>query len=155
MKILVALAAVFIALAPVACGGGDGDSTDEELEARVQAYLAGPKIDHPPGPPPKKIIIKDLKIGSGPVAKRGDRVAIHYVAEAWVTGEEFSRRWDPDPPVVYPRLREGPFKELEKAIEGMREGGRREVTVPNYQLPAIIYVVDMEKVEPASPSRGS
>lgn len=154
MKLLVALAAAFTALALVACGGG-GDSTDEELDPRVQAYLSGPKIEVPPGPPPKEIVVKDIKVGTGPVAKKGDRLTLHYMATAWVTKEEFSRRWEPDPPVVYPRLGYGSFTGIEKGIEGvagyppMREGGRREIVVPFYsQLPAVIFLIDLEKVEP-------
>lgn len=155
MKVLVALAAVFLVLAPVACGGGDGDSTEAEIEARVEEILAEPKIHRPPGPEPKRVIVEDLKIGSGPVADRGDRVAIHYIADAFRTGDEFSRRWEPNPPVVYPRLGEGAFTKLEKGIEGMREGGRRTVIAPEYVgVGAVIYIVDLEKVEPA-PGKGA
>lgn len=158
-KILVAMVAVFLALTPVACGGGDdgGETTDAALEAKIQEYLDAPKIEVPDGPPPDKIVVKDVKVGTGPVAKLGDRATIHYIAYAWVTKEEFSRRWEPDPPVVYPNLGSGRFRGIEQAIVGLRnyppmkEGGRREIVVPNYsQLPAVIFLIELEKLEPGA-----
>jgi len=94
-------------------------------------------------------------MGSGPVAKKGDKVAVHYIAEGYESGATFSRRWEPDPPVTYPRLGEGRYKELEEGIEGMREGGRREIITPNYAQFPLIYVLELEKLEPASSSDGA
>ncbi|HST68087.1 MAG TPA: FKBP-type peptidyl-prolyl cis-trans isomerase [Solirubrobacterales bacterium] len=149
MQLLTPLLVVFLLLTPLACGGGGdgGDSTDEEIEALARAYNSGPEIEVPPGPPPKGTVIKDLKIGTGRVAKRGDLVYIHYIGVDWVGDKEFDRVWEPDPPFRR-RLGNGNYPEFENAIMGMREGGRREMTVPNYRLPAIIYVVDLEKVKP-------
>jgi peptidylprolyl isomerase len=146
MQILVAMAAAFLALALVACGGSD-DSTKDEIEARVEEYQATPKVIPPDGPPPQKVVFEDVKVGSGPVAQRGDRVAVHYIAVRLNNGEDFSYRWEPDPPVVYPRLGEGQFPGLEKGIEGMRKGGRREVVVPHYAVDGVVYLVDLESVE--------
>lgn len=154
-KLFVAMAAVFLALTPVACGGGDdGETTDTALEAKIQEYLSAPKVKIPDRPPPKKVLIKDLKVGTGPAAKPGDRAAIHFVAYAWVTKEEFLRKWGSEPPLVYPRLGSGRYR-TEQAILGMGEtppmrvGGRREVVLPNYsQLPAVIFVVQLEKLDP-------
>ncbi|HST68088.1 MAG TPA: FKBP-type peptidyl-prolyl cis-trans isomerase [Solirubrobacterales bacterium] len=147
MQSFIALAAAFLAVGLVACGGGD-DSTEDAIEARIEAYQATPKVIPPDGPPPKKVVFEDVKVGSGPIAQRGDRVALHYVAVVLKNGEDFSYRWEPDPPVVYPRLGEGQFPGLEKGIEGMREGGRREVVVPNYAADGVVYLVDLESVEP-------
>lgn len=157
-KLLVAMVVVFLALAPVACGGGDdGETTDAALEAKIQEYLHAPKVKIPDAPPPNKILVKDVKTGTGRIAQKGDRITLYYIAYAWVTKEQFSRRWPPDPPVVYSPLGSGRFRGIEKAIEGlgryppMREGGRREIVVPNYsQLPAVIFLVELKKVEPAA-----
>lgn len=146
MQLFVAMAAGFLALGLVACGSSD-NSTADELEARVEAYQATPKVVPPDGPPPKRVVFEDVEVGSGPVAQQGDRVAIHYVAVRLNNGEDFSYRWEPDPPVVYPRLGEGLFPGLEKGIEGMREGGRREVVVPHYAVNGVVYLVDLESVE--------
>lgn len=148
MQILAAVAAVFLALGLVACGSSD-DSTGDEIEARIEEYQATPKVIPPDGPPPKKVVFEDVKVGSGPVAQRGDRVAVHYIAVRLNNGEDFSYRWEPDPPVVYPLLGKGQFPGLEKGIQGMREGGRREVVVPDYAVDGVVYLVDLESVEPA------
>ncbi|HEX5984842.1 MAG TPA: FKBP-type peptidyl-prolyl cis-trans isomerase [Solirubrobacterales bacterium] len=150
MKVLAAVVAAFLALGLVACGGGDDATTEDPIEAKVQEYLEGPNPEPPPGPPPKKLTVRDLKVGSGPVAKKGDKVAVHYIAEGYESGATFSRRWEPDPPVTYPRLGEGRYKELEEGIEGMREGGRREIITPDYAQFPLIYVLELEKVEPAA-----
>lgn len=154
MKLLTAIGAVFLALAFVACGGGGDGTTEDPIDAKVQEYLEGPNPDTPPGPPPKKLVVKDLKVGSGPAAKQGDQVTIHYIAEGYETGATFSRRWEPDPPVTYPRLGKGPYGEVEEGIEGMKEGGRRELIVPNYAPFPLIYVVELEKLEPGASSPG-
>lgn len=156
VQLFVALLAVALLLTPLACGGG-GDSTDstnsvdEEIEALAEAYNSGPKIKVPPGPPPKKSIVKNLKVGSGRVAKLGDLVYVHYIAVNYLTEKEFDRVWEPDPPFRR-RLGNGNYPELENAIVGMREGGRREMTIPNYRIPWLIYVVDLEKVQPGDGS---
>lgn len=142
------MAATSLAVGLLACGGGE-ETTEDPIEARVQEYLKGPDPKAPPGPPPKELVIEDLKVGSGPVAKKGDKVAVHYIAERYDTGAQFTRRWEPDPPAVYPRLGEGPYGELEDGIEGMREGGRRQLIAPNYAQFPLIYVYELEKVEPA------
>lgn len=146
-QLLVPVFVVVLLLTPLACGGGGKDSTDEEIEALAKAYNTGPKIEVPPGPPPKHSIIKDLKVGSGRVASLGDLVAIHYIAVNYETEKEFDRVWEPEPP-FHRRLGNANYPELEHAIVGMREGGRREMTIPNYRIPWLIYVVDLEKVTP-------
>jgi peptidylprolyl isomerase len=152
MRLLAVVAAVFITLAFAACGGDGEETTTSALDAKVQEYLEGPNPEPPPGPPPKELTVEDLKEGSGPVAKKGDKVAVHYIAEGYESGSMYSRRWEPDEPAVYARLGYGPYDELEEGIEGMKEGGRREIIVPNYGPFALIYVLELEKVEPGSKS---
>jgi hypothetical protein len=148
VQLFAPLLVVVLLLTPLACGGGGGSTgEDEEIEALAQAYNSGPKIEVPPGPPPKKSIIKDLKVGSGRVAKLGDLVYVHYIAVNYGTEKEFDRVWEPDPPFRR-RLGNANYPEFEHAIVGMREGGRREMTIPNYRIPWLIYVVDLEKVKP-------
>lgn len=147
VQLLVPFFVVALLLTPLACGGGGDSTDDEEIEALAQEYNSGPKIEVPPGPPPKKSIIKDLRVGSGRVAKLGDLVAIHYIAVNYGTKKEFDRVWDPEPP-FHRRLGNANYPEFEHAIVGMREGGRREMTIPNYRIPWLIYVVDLEKVTP-------
>lgn len=150
MRLLAVVTAVFLAVAFAACGSGGDETTTSAIDAKIQEYLKGPNPEPPPGPPPKKLTVEDIKEGSGPVAKKGDRVAVHYIAEGYESGSTYSRRWEPDPPAIYPKLGEGPYEELEEGIEGMKEGGRREIIVPNYGPFALIYVLELEKLEPAA-----
>src|SRR4029079_7014572 len=55
-----------------------------EEEARKEfAELPQPNV--PSGPPPKKLVIKDKKTGSGAVAKAGDQISVHYVGVLYET----------------------------------------------------------------------
>lgn len=89
-----------------------------------------PKVDIPNGPPPKKLVIKDLEEGSGPEAKPGDEVTVQYVGVNYKTGKQFDASWDRGEPFTF-ALGEGLVVEgWEKGIPGMRPGGRRELIIP-------------------------
>jgi peptidylprolyl isomerase len=169
MRLLVGLVVVCLSLAAVAsgCGGGSDattrDRVEEVLESKAfkektEEILNAPTPEIPAGPPPKKVEFKDVKVGSGPAAERGDRVAINYIGVTYDSDEMFTYHWVPIKPVVYPRLGFGPFSGLEQGIAGMKAGGQREVFVPSRLAGgegATAYMVKLDSVEsePAS-SRG-
>jgi FKBP-type peptidyl-prolyl cis-trans isomerase len=76
------------------------------------------------------IVIRNISVGTGPEAVAGDSLRVYYV----LTREEDGRICDtvvePDEPFAFrlgdSRLIEG----WNQGLEGMKEGGRREVTVP-------------------------
>lgn len=89
----------------------------------------GSKVSVPEGPPPKRLVIKDLARGRGPVAKPGDEVEFLYVDALYSTGEVISVAI----PGVPFHLELGSRSSLpgwEKGIVGMRVGGRRELIIP-------------------------
>jgi peptidylprolyl isomerase len=89
-----------------------------------------PEVEVPSGPPPKKLEIKDLEEGSGPAAKPGDEVTVHYVGVNYRTGKQFDASWDRGEPFTF-KLGEGLVIEgWEKGIPGMKPGGRRELIIP-------------------------
>lgn len=165
------IAGICAALIWVGCGSG-GDSTSAsptnpsaaELTTGVnvkRVEVAGktkPKVHVPDGPPPKKIIVKEIEAGSGPRAKVGDLIKIEYVGVTWA-GNRFSDSWTyPEVPVFklgsY-RLEYG----LDLGIRGMKVGGRREVIVPANRLyppgaehdpvrpdNAVFFIVDLVKI---------
>jgi peptidylprolyl isomerase len=153
MKFFLSVLAIVLALA--GCGGGESTTTEEFSQKRTEELL-GPEIAPPPGPPPKKLVIEDLEAGSGPVAKRGDEVAVHYVGVFYETGEVLGRRWKALQPAVF-RLGASSYgRGLEEGIEGMKAGGRRELIIParlapSPELGALVYVVSLASVEPAGP----
>lgn len=153
MRRTVLILSVFLAFVGVGCGGeGQTDTEGDEVSALAQEYLDAPKVDPPEGPPPKKVVIKEVKPGSGATAKKGDEVRIHYRGFEYSSGNEVYFEWRPNPPVPYAPLGyvEGE-PGLQQGIVGMREGGRREVIVParlGSIDDALIYLVELVSVKP-------
>jgi peptidylprolyl isomerase len=87
-----------------------------------------PIIDRPDGPAPSELQIADLVEGSGPEAKAGDTVEVHYVGVEFDSGEEFDASWNRGSSIEFP-LR-GLIQGWQDGIPGMRVGGRRQLTIP-------------------------
>ncbi|HKH64743.1 MAG TPA: hypothetical protein VKA35_04705 [Solirubrobacterales bacterium] len=117
-------------------------------------YYSGekkPRIELPRRPPPKKVLIRDLKIGEGPAAKRRDRVSIFYFGVNYSTGKPQYFRWPPQP--VLSRQLGG--EDWEEALIGMRVGGRRQMIIPSnllFRAGTVEYIVKMVHLRPASAS---
>src|SRR5437588_5132012 len=52
-----------------------------------------PTIVVPDGAPPCKLVIQDIKIGTGAAAKPSSTVTAQYVGVAWSTRQEFDSSW--------------------------------------------------------------
>lgn len=127
----------------------------------VNAEGPGPAITLPGGPPPKKLIVKTLKKGTGRRAKVGYDATIRYVGVRW-NGEIYSNSWEYENAPAFPLgVHQLTMPGLEKAIEEMRVGGRSEVILPpsarfephsghghNPDEETLVYIVDLLKVEP-------
>jgi FKBP-type peptidyl-prolyl cis-trans isomerase len=138
------IAACF-ALALAGCGG-DSSTTDSSTAdpsstststsksqappAKPIAKKTKPTVEVPKGAPPRELVVKDLEEGSGPAAKPGDEVTVHYVGVNYKTGKQFDASWDRGEPFTF-ALGEGLVVEgWEKGIPGMKPGGRRELIIP-------------------------
>jgi peptidylprolyl isomerase len=107
--------------------GSEGTATKK---AKPTAKKTKPKVEVPSGPPPQKLEIKDLEEGSGPAAKPGDEVTVHYVGVNYKTGKQFDASWDRGEPFTF-KLGEGlVVPGWEEGIPGMKPGGRRELIIP-------------------------
>jgi len=118
-----------------------------------------PEIDFPEGEPPTDLLVDDVIEGDGREAKAGDTVRAHYVGVAHSTGEEFDSSWSRGAPLEF-RLGVGMvIPGWDKGIEGMKVGGRRQLTVPAHLAygergagaaiapgEALIFVVDLDDV---------
>lgn len=132
LLVLVALSAVLGALFLSACGSKDGSTTSSTAARPASANSPDARASSPP--PPKDLVIKDLKRGKGralPPISHKPRVTMTllYTAAEYETGRVFERRQNPRRPakIEYgPGLNEG----WEKGLVGMRVGGRRELIVP-------------------------
>jgi peptidylprolyl isomerase len=105
----------------------------EGSEARKAAEAeAGelPKPNVPSGPAPKDLVIEDVKQGSGPAAKVGDEVTVHYVGVLFDGGELFDSNWKGDKPFSFNLGKGEVIKGWDQGLPGMKVGGRRELIVP-------------------------
>ncbi len=130
--------ALVVAVVLVARATGDGGSsasstTSTTVAAQPCAALSSPlpagtpRIPIPVGPPPDKLLERDLEVGTGAVVKPGATVTVNYVGVTCSTGSIFDSTFGKQPfttPLarVIPGWREG--------IPGMRVGGERLLGVP-------------------------
>ena len=75
------------------------------------------------------LIIETLATGSGPAAKSGDKVSVHYTG--WLTnGTKFDSSRDRNEPFKF-RLGAGQvIPGWDEGVAGMQPGGKRRLTVP-------------------------
>jgi peptidylprolyl isomerase len=166
-----------VALAATSCGSEDsGDATDAgSASTTTESSAAGttpdaaesdnagertkagaptkPEVPSPSGTPPKELVIEEIEEGSGPEAKKGDKVTVHFVADDEAGKEAFST-WPGDNPgkQLAFELGGGKYSQaFEEGTEGMKAGGRRELSVPakqaQYTKSALLYVIDLIAVE--------
>ncbi|HEU4738350.1 MAG TPA: FKBP-type peptidyl-prolyl cis-trans isomerase [Solirubrobacterales bacterium] len=130
---------------------GPGDRTvTETVQAKKPEYPA-PKIPAKRGPL-EKLVVRDLEVGTGPVARWGDVAVVRYVGVYWQTKLVLSEHWASTLTFKLDGKKFGPG--WQKGIEGMRVGGRREILIPGPLLfeggEDAAYVVGLDKVKPGS-----
>jgi peptidylprolyl isomerase len=151
------------ALLAAGCGGG-GDSSTNATKSAGAAESAGsaesspsekktkPKVTVPKGPPPKKLVKKDLEPGFGPAAKAGDEVTVNYVLVDYGSGKEIEASWDSGEPLAFQLGGGQVIPGWEQGVVGMKEGGRRELIIPSqlaYGKGALIFVIDLLSIGPS------
>jgi peptidylprolyl isomerase len=94
------------------------------------ALKSKPKVSIPSGPPPSKLVVKDLIKGTGPAATAGSTVNVQYVGVLYKGGKQFDASWNDGSgqPVSLPLS--GVIKGWQQGIPGMKIGGRRELIIP-------------------------
>jgi peptidylprolyl isomerase len=136
-RTLLLLVVLLLALAPAGCGGDDG-GTDAKATATPKAtptpsntdLSKKPVVTVPDELPPDTLQKRDIVVGKGPVAKKGDTVSMQYVGLTWSTSVEFDASWDRGKPYTFKLGEGGVIKGWDEGIPGMRQGGRRELTIP-------------------------
>lgn len=76
-----------------------------------------------------KTQIKDLKVGTGPAAKAGDNVTVHYTGTL-TDGTKFDSSRDRGQPFSFPLGQGRVIKGWDVGVAGMQVGGQRELTIP-------------------------
>jgi peptidylprolyl isomerase len=94
------------------------------------ALKTKPKVTIPSGPPPSKLVVKDLIKGTGAAATANSTVTVQYVGVVYKGGKQFDASWNDGSgqPVSLPLS--GVIKGWQQGIPGMKIGGRRELIIP-------------------------
>ena len=75
------------------------------------------------------VVKEDLVIGKGASAQAGDDVVVHYVG--WLTsGQQFDSSRARRDPLDFALGAGDVIKGWDQGIEGMRQGGKRKLTIP-------------------------
>jgi peptidylprolyl isomerase len=136
-----AIGLLVLLFALAGCGGDDNNSSDEtaatpEATATETATPAAtpeakkPTVKVPKGKPPKTLIVKDLKEGTGAAAKPGDTVTVQYVGVNYKGGKQFDASWDRGEPFSFPLGAGQVIKGWDVGVAGMKVGGRRMLIIP-------------------------
>lgn len=74
--------------------------------------------------------IEDVVVGDGTEAKKGNTVSVNYLGTLAANGKKFDSSYDRNEPFTF-KLGSGQVIEgWEKGIVGMKEGGKRILTIP-------------------------
>ncbi len=76
-----------------------------------------------------KTEIKDLKVGTGPAAKAGDPVTVHYTGTL-TNGTKFDSSRDRNQPFTFVLGQGRVIRGWDVGVAGMQIGGRRQLTIP-------------------------
>ena len=142
------VALVAAALMIAGCGGGDGKAKPAEIPAgsgpTTPATPAAPKastnlkdtktkpaVPKPTGAPPKKLVVKDIVVGKGRAAKKGDHLSVQYVGVTFADGNEFDSSWDRGQPFPLQLGKSAVIKGWTQGLVGIKPGGRRELIIPS------------------------
>lgn len=157
MKVCSALVILALTAGLIGCGGSEETATSAGDSSRdravTEAAQAKKKPTYPvpstaPGKGPlEKLVVKDLEVGEGPVARWGDEAVVRFVGVYYKTGKIYSQHWG----FSYDFKLDGktPGPGWQKGIHGMRVGGRRELLIPSDLLFGdgdLAYVVLLEDV---------
>jgi FKBP-type peptidyl-prolyl cis-trans isomerase len=89
-----------------------------------------PTVTPPAGPPPSKLVVKDLIKGTGAEAKLNRSISINNVGVLYHGGKEFESSWTRGKPFFIFLANGVALPGLTQGIPGMKIGGRRELIVP-------------------------
>jgi peptidylprolyl isomerase len=120
-----------------------------------------PRLARQAGDPPSQLVKDDIVKGKGAVAEAGDTVTVRYVGVRFRDNQQFDASWDrPDNKFDFPLGAGQVIKGWDEGVAGMREGGRRQLTIPpdlGYGAQGappdiapnetLVFVVDLKKVQ--------
>lgn len=157
-----ATAFAFVTLALLATLPGCSKKVDEP------AADFKPTAPPPPPPGPKELVKEDVVVGTGPEAKDGDKVKVHYTGTL-LSGKQFDSSVGKAPFSV--EIGKGQvIKGWDQGLPGMRVGGKRKLTIPaelaygangqgdippNSPLKFDVELLEIEGVDAGAPAKGA
>ena len=127
---LILLALACVALAVAGCGSDKETAATPTPEPASTPAPTKPEITVPKGKAPKKLVVKDLKEGTGPVAENGKNVQVQYVGISFKNGRQFDASWDRGEPFSFQLGAQQVIPGWDQGVAGMKVGGRRRLTIP-------------------------
>lgn len=94
------------------------------------ALAKKPKIAKAIGPPPKKLVVRDLVKGTGPAAVAGQTLTMQYVGVLYANGKQFDASWDRGQPFSFTLGTGQVIAGWDQGLLGMHVGGRRQLVIP-------------------------
>jgi FKBP-type peptidyl-prolyl cis-trans isomerase FkpA len=91
-------------------------------EKQPVAAPATPKVD--------KLVKEDSKVGTGPAAKAGDKVRVHYTGRL-LDGTKFDSSHDRKDPFEFTLGQGQVIKGWDEGVVGMKKGGKRKLVIPS------------------------
>jgi peptidylprolyl isomerase len=142
--VIIVVLLVLVLLLPVLDNGSSNKTTTSTTVAATESAKGKPCVavkDPLPkgapavpvdvGPPPAKLLKKDLKAGTGAVVQPGATITANYVGVACSTGKIFDSSWSRGKPAEFPLS--GVIEGWTEGIPGMRVGGQRLLGIPSEQ----------------------
>jgi FKBP-type peptidyl-prolyl cis-trans isomerase len=145
---------------PTSSTSTTASSTSSSNVKLPTAFNTEPTIKSPGGTPPKKVVTKDLIVGTGPaVTSPSQTVTIAYVGALYSNGKVFDASWKDVPSThTISQPASGFVPGFKQGLMGMKVGGRREIIIPanlaygnkkQGSIPAnsaLIFIVDLHSV---------
>ncbi len=104
--------------------------TDSSKTSKIKEVVVAPK-------PISRLIIKDVKVGTGTEATTGKKVSVHYTGwlyDAKATdkhGKQFDSSRTRGTPFTFPLGAGRVIKGWDQGVAGMKVGGQRTLTIPS------------------------
>lgn len=121
-SLLLAGLALIAVLSSAGCGAKTGDTSEPAPEATpAESTSSAEQVT--------ELKIKDDVVGTGAVAKSGDRVNVHYTG--WLTdGTKFDSSKDRNQPFAFTLGAGEVIPGWDQGVAGMKVGGKRTLTIP-------------------------
>ena len=118
--------------ADIPAGGGPAPKpvTTPQASTNLKDTSTKPQVPKQTGPAPKKLVVKDIVVGKGPAAKKGDQLSMQYVGVLYKDGTEFDASWDRGQPFNFTLGKGMVIKGWDQGLVGIKAGGRRQLTIP-------------------------